>query len=145
MPVPAAMRRLLRVRQVQEEESRAVLEKILRELNSLKAALRAASEWECKGRQIVSESMQSGELRDRLAGQVQEHTARQAKAFLAERIAAAEEQADESRQSYRAACIRMRQVSTLIEKVQGEERLYEARRQQNNLDDWYRLRQRTRS
>ncbi len=68
MAVSRALRRLLRIRELEEEQSRLALESALGELNRLEASLAAAVERERRGRRLVKASAQTGELPDRLAG-----------------------------------------------------------------------------
>ena len=68
MAVSLALRRLLRIRNLQEEQSRLALESALGELHRLEHALTAAIERGRRGRSLVQSSIQTGQLMDRLAG-----------------------------------------------------------------------------
>ena len=75
MPVSRALRRLLRIRELEEEQSRAALESVIGELSCLEKAVVVAAGRDRQGRRLVSSSAQSGELPDRLAGLEESRTA----------------------------------------------------------------------
>ena len=68
MAVSRALRRLLRIRDLQEEQSRLVLESALGELHRLENAMTATFVRDRQGRSLVQASARTGELPDRLAG-----------------------------------------------------------------------------
>ena len=68
MAVSRALRRLLRVRNLEEGQCRLALDSALGELSRLEQALEAAAERGSQGRRLVEASAVSGELADRLAG-----------------------------------------------------------------------------
>jgi len=140
VPVSPVMRRLLRIRELQEDESRSRLENALQELRRLESSLAVASEQEKRGRRLIADSARSSDLLERLAGLEQERSAIHAKAFLVEKIATSELHAAARRAEYLATRIELRQVRTLIEKLLLADRRDEARRNQNNLDEWFRSR-----
>ena len=89
-------------------------------------------------RALVHASAQSGELRDRLAGLEEARTATRQEIALSIRIAAAGRELAEARGCYMAKRTERRQVETLIEAAESEERLLDSRRNQQALDDGYR-------
>ena len=68
MAVSRALRRLLRIRELEEEQCRLALEAAIGELSRLEHAMAATAERDRRGRRLVEASARSGELRDRLAG-----------------------------------------------------------------------------
>src|ERR1039458_373198 len=68
MAVSRALRRLLRIRSLEEEQRRLALESAIGELNRLEHALAATAQQDRRGRRLVEVSARSGELPDRLAG-----------------------------------------------------------------------------
>ncbi len=63
MAVSRALRRLLRIRELEEEQSRLALESALGELNRLKHALTATAERDRRGRRLVEASAQRASCR----------------------------------------------------------------------------------
>jgi len=140
MPVSRALRRLLRIREIEEEQCRMRLEAASGELHQLTAALEATSERDRRGRQMVSASAHSGELPDRLAGMEESRTAARFADFLVPRIAAQEKQVAQLRQEFLEKRVEHRQVETLIEETQAKDAIETDRRSQQMLDDWYNAR-----
>jgi len=61
--VSRALRRLLRIREIEEEQCKLALESALGELHRLEHALTATSALDRRGRRLVEASAHSGELR----------------------------------------------------------------------------------
>jgi hypothetical protein len=141
MAASRALRRLLRIRDLQEEQSRLALESTLGELNRLQDAMRATVERERQGRRLVEASARTGELPDRLAGIEESHATDRLFAVLEPKIAAKEEEVMARRQEYLAKRVERRQAETLIEEAEAEEALEASRRGQQALDNWYASRQ----
>lgn len=137
MAASRALRRLLRIRDLEEEQCRLALETALGELNALENAMRATVERERQGRRLVEASARSGELADRLAGIEESHAADRLFAILGARIAAKEDEVAMLRQQFFAKRVERRQAETLIEEAEVEEALDAERRGQQDIDDWY--------
>jgi len=75
MAVSRALRRLLRIRILEEEQARLAMEAVLGELHTLEHALAATSQRDRRGRRLVEASVQTGELPDRVAGAEETRTA----------------------------------------------------------------------
>lgn len=90
MAVSRALRRLLRIRDIEEEQGRLALESALGDLRHLENALAATVERARSGRRLVGTSAHSGELPDRLAGLEETRAADRRAAVLVPRIADAE-------------------------------------------------------
>lgn len=140
MAVSRALRRVLRVRDLEEEQCRLALESALSELSRLEHALIATSDRDRRGRRLIEASAHSGELPDRLAGLEESHAAVRRANALIPRIAEAELDVAELRQLYLDKRIERRQAETLIEEAEARDAVEAERRSQQGLDDWYRNR-----
>lgn len=140
MAISRAMRRLLRVRDLEEEQSRLALESAVGDLHRLEAALGAAQQRERRGRRLVQTSAQSGELPDRLAGLEETRAGARHAAALTPRIAEAEAEVATLRQEFILKRVERRQAETLIQETAARDALEEERRGQRALDDWFRAR-----
>lgn len=140
MAVSNALRQLLRIRELEEEQSRLALESALGELRRLEQALEASAQWDRRGRGLVEASARSGRLTDRLAGLEESRAAARLKAALTPRIALGEEEVSELRQEFLAKRVERRQAETLIEETEAREAIEADRRNQQSIDDWYRSR-----
>jgi len=137
MAVSRALRRLLRVRDLEEEQRRVALESAMGELHRLETALVATAKLDRRGRALVGRSAGSGELPDRLAGLVDSHAAQLGATVLTPRIAASKNQAMALRDAYLQKRIERRQAETLIEETEALDTLEAERHGQQGLDDWY--------
>jgi len=137
MAVSRALRRLLRVRDLEEEQSRLALESALGELHRLEQALTAAFERERRGRRLVESGVQTGQLADRLAGFEETRSASSHALILQPRIRSKNEEVSERRQEFLLKRMERRQAETLIQETEAKEAVEAARRGQQSLDDWY--------
>jgi hypothetical protein len=137
MAASRALRRLLRIRGIEEEQSRLALESALGDLNRLQGALAATQERDRRGRRLVGISARTGELADRLAGLEEGRAAGRHQAALAPRIADAELDVVALRQEFLARRVERRQVETLIREAEAQEVIEAGRHSQQALDDWY--------
>jgi hypothetical protein len=153
MAVSRAMRRLLRVLDIQEEQSRTALESALAELHQLERAQALAVERGRGGRRLVTSSalrMQRSalfgeqvseqtreQLVDRLAGLEESLAASRAVTVLAAHAVEAERNVTERREEFLSKRIERRQAESLIRKVEAADAVEAGRRGQRSLDDWY--------
>jgi len=137
MAVSRAMRRLLRLREMEEEARRAALESSLGDLRRLEEARAAARVREHSGRLLLAASVHSGEMTDRLAALEETHAAERHKEALEPRIRETEQCVVSRRRELLAKRLERRQVETLIEEAQTSEAAEEGRRTQRGLDDWF--------
>jgi flagellar biosynthesis chaperone FliJ len=137
MAVSRALRRLLKIRNIEEEQSRLALESAVSELNRLEAALAATTERDRLGRRLVERSASNGELPDRLAGLEETRAASCHAAALGPRIADAKLDVAGMREEFLARRVERRQAETLIEETEARDALDAGRRGQQSLDDWY--------
>jgi len=142
MPVSRSMRRLLHIRNIEEEQCRLALESALGELNRLENALRSASERERRGRRLVETGVRGGELLDRVAGLEETHAAGRHTAALTPMIAASTLDVVTRREEYLSKRIERRQAETLIGVTEAQDAVVANRREQQGIDDWYRSRMR---
>ena len=126
MAVSQALRRLLRVLEIEEEQS-----------GNLERSLTVTRVRERSGRRLVISSAQSGELRDRLAGLEETRAARRRAEALAPRIADAEVEVTAFREAFLAKRVERRQAETLISETEAQDAVIAGRRSQQALDDWY--------
>jgi len=137
MAVSRALRRLLRIRDLQEEQSRLVLESALGELHRLENAMTATFERDRQGRSLVQASARTGDLPDRLAGLEETRAASRHAAALAPRVDAAGKEVQDLRQEFFLRRVERRQAETLIQETEAREAAESGRRSQQALDDWY--------
>jgi|SRR5581483_1422544 len=137
VPVSRTLRRLLRILELEEEQSRRVLESAVNELQRLERALNVAAERERRGRRLIAASAESGELTDRVSGVEESHAAMRRAALIAPWIEDAQREAEALRQAYLAKRVERRQAEALIQKAESREAIEAGRRNQQALDDWY--------
>ena len=137
MAVSRALRRLVRVLELEEEQYQISLETAMAELHRLQNALEAAGERERGGRQLISSSVVRNQIEDRLAGIEQTRSAAMSQRHLVPRIADAAADAAERREEYLAKRTERRQAETLVDAAQAQADLEASRRNQSALDEWY--------
>ena len=137
MAVSRALRRLFRIRDLEEEQSRLALEASQADLSRLKHSLESTVERDRRGRQLVERSARSGELPDRLAGLEEARAAVRLAQALTPRIVDAEQDVAELRDQYLEKRVERRQAETLIEEAEARDALATERKSQQGLDDWY--------
>ena len=140
MAISASLRRLLRIRELEEEQSRSALETALGELNQVETALTATEKRERSGRQLVGSSAQSSNLTDRIAGLEEMRAAGVLANALSVRLAAAERHAASLRESFLSKRVQRRQAESLVEESEAHAAVEEARRGQQDMDDLHRSR-----
>lgn len=137
MAVSRALRRLLRIRELEEEQGRLALESALGELHRLENALVATFERKRFGRSLVHASAQTGELTDRLAGFEETRSAVLHAAALGPRIDGMGVEVAGRRQEFLLKRVERRQAETLIAETEAQDAIEDGRRGQQSLDDWY--------
>lgn len=141
MAVSRALRRLVRVLHMQEEQSRTALESALAELHRLERAQASAAERERGGRGLVALSTLSPEATEqivgRLAGLEESLAASRAAAALTVRSAQAAQDASLCREEFLARRVARRQAESLVHRAEAADAVEAGRRGQQALDDWY--------
>lgn len=140
MAVARGLRRLLRIRDLEEEQGRIALEAAMGDLRRLEHAQAAAADRDRRGRRLVDASVRTGELHDRLAGLEEMQASRRLELALDPFIADADLEAAELREEYLKKRIERRQAETLIQEAVARDALDGERRSQHGLDDWFRNR-----
>lgn len=137
MPVSGALRRLLGVRNLEEEQHRASLESALAELHALEHALVIARARERDGRARVSSSASETDPAGRVAALVESSSAARHAAALASRISVAEQEAERLRRQFLSKRLERRQAETLIREEEARDAVQAERRAQQHADDWF--------
>ena len=140
MAVSRALRRLLRIREIEEEQRRLALEAALNELARMERALEAAGKRQLRGRRLVALSARSNDPADRLAGLEQAGAAAYHAGHLAGRIESAAGQVAVLRENLLASRVERRQAETLIEETAARDAIVNSRRGQQAQDDWFAMR-----
>lgn len=140
MAISRALRRLLQVRHLEEEQARLSLESVLSELHQLEKALTTTEQRDRLGRKLFAGSAQSGDLVDRMAGLKESSAAARAAEFLSGAVETATTRSAESREEFLSARIERRQAETLIQEAEEQEAAGAAHRAQQDLDEWHRSR-----
>jgi hypothetical protein len=135
--VSRALRKLLRIRNLEEEQSRIALEAAIADLRRLEEAQSATAERDRRGRRLVDSSVQTGELSDRLAGLEEQHAADRFQIGLAPRVLDAEQDVANLREEYLERRVERRQAETLVKESEAREALEADKRSQQGLDDWF--------
>lgn len=137
MPVLRGLRRLLRVLEIEEEQRRAEMEAVVRDLRRLERGSAAAEARGREGRRLVTASATTGELADRLAGMEESRAALQAAAVLRPKIAEREIALDARRQEFLSKRIERKQTEAVIQRAETVEAIESERRAQREQDDWF--------
>jgi hypothetical protein len=137
MAVSRSLRRLLQIRDLEEEQSRLALESALGELSRLESALTATIERDRRGRRLVEASARTGQLPDWLAGLEETRSASRQAGTLEPRIDATKEDVTARREEFLFKRVERRQAETLIQETEAQEAVEAARHGQQTLDDWY--------
>jgi hypothetical protein len=137
MAVSRALRRLLSVLELEEEQAHATLQRSLGEQHRFEEAHLAVLERERAGRRLLVASAGSGEIVDRLAGMEESRTARRLAGILKTRIAEAAQEVAARREAFLAKRVERQQAATLIEEAQAKEAAEASRRSQQSTDEWF--------
>lgn len=141
MAASRALRRLVRVLELQEEQAQGELEAALGLLRRLEGARAVAAERERLGRRLVAASVQNSELEsqtiDRLAGLEETRRARQLASVLKMRIAEAEREVAVRREAFLAKRVAKQQAETVVREAEEREAVEAGRRVQQMLDEWF--------
>jgi hypothetical protein len=140
MAISRALLKLVRIRDLEEEQCRVVLESALGDLNMLRRAQAGTVERDRRGRLLLNASAHSGELPDRLAGIEEMCAAIRLALVLAPRIEDTEQDVENLREDFLAKRVERRQAETLVEEAETQAALEGERRSQQSLDDWFRNR-----
>lgn len=137
MSASKGLERLLRIREIEEEQRRLQLESALAKRQTLERARETDAHIEKQGRACVRASVFSGALADRQAGLVEAESARKRVPVLATKIAAADKETIERRREFMEKRVERRQAETMIEQAEARDEVESARRSQRGIDDWF--------
>ncbi len=140
MPVSKSMRRLLSIREAEEERSQTGMASALAELHRLEAAIMSTRGRARLARALVASSVKTGEVVDRIAGLEECAIADRLAKILADRIDAARKEVERKRQEFLAKRIERRQVETLCDAMKTQDAVEAKRKIQMALDEWHRAR-----
>ena len=141
MAVSRALKRLLRIRDLEEEQRHIALQTAMGELNRLEQALVVTGQRKRLGRAMMEQGIQQGELFERIAGIEEQALADRMVRALEPRLAAQQNEVRLRREAYMEKRIERRQVETLLEEAAKREQIEADRRTQQGLDDWFSSRQ----
>jgi hypothetical protein len=138
MAVSRALRRLLRVRELEEGQRRLELESALGELRALEQALERNTARGRAGRRLITEGIEKNEIAHRLAGLEEQSAAGRMATRLEQCMEPAAERVSDRRAAYLMTRTGRRQAETLIEETEARDARDALRRVQQELDDWHR-------
>ena len=139
MPVSSGLKRLLRIRELEEELSQSALESAVSEREHFQRTLQLAIDRKSAGRNLWGRSVAACESENRQVGLEEICIAGRLAECASMQLAEAERQLSERRESYLATRTRSRQAQTLIEETESEEARRALRRDQQELDEWFHL------
>ncbi len=134
-----ALRRLLRIRALQEEQSRLALETAQAEQKRLDAALAESRRSERRSRESIFAGVRSGDAVERIAGIMQSFESERASKQIAAWKLEADLAAARLRKAFLADRTERRQTERMVEAAAAEATAQEERSAQKALDDWHRM------
>lgn len=140
MPVSSFMRRLLHIRELEEEQCRLQLDGEVGELRRLEGAIRVVTQRDRIARASVTSGIENDILTDRVAGLEESSRASRLSELLVERANAIEQSAEELRRSLLLRRTDRLQIETLIQDAAAKNITETGRRIQQTLDDWHNTR-----
>ena len=140
MKASQTLRRLLRIRALEAEQSRRALESAEAALRPLEMALAATQSSAHLGREWVVRSAQNGDAYDRIAGVEQTRASESAAAWIAAEKAAAEDEAAARKVEFLADYRRRKQTESLLNAAETQGDKEAEKRSQEALDDWHLMR-----
>lgn len=140
MAIAHALRRLLRILELEEEQAQAVLDAALAQRRNLQKGWDAAVLRDRAGRRLVAASALSNNFIDRLAGLEETAVAKRIAAILRSHLAQADKETARRRAELLAKRVERSQAETLVQEAEAREASKTARRTQRSIDDWYLMR-----
>ena len=137
MATVRALKRLLRVLTLEEEQAHTALQSALSVLRHWEQCLQLAVDRERRGRRLLAESARNEEAVDRAAALEESSAGRRALAVLRPRVEYSEREVARQRAEFLAKRVERRQTGTLLREAEAREGLEKARRAQQGMDDWY--------
>ena len=131
------LRRLTRIRELEEEQSRLALEAAARIREQAAAELMAAHQEQRDGRADLVRGVERNDPRDRQTGLVRMEVATRHVEHLRPQLQQLDNELARQRDEYLARRTARRQVETLLGEAEQRARQEADRRAQQMLDDWY--------
>lgn len=133
MAVSKTLLRLLRIRELEEEQRKLALEAELARLHRLDAALGISNARRQRGRALL----RTGDAEDRLAAVVEIEAAQREASILERHRTETEQESERLRTLFLEKRTERRQAEGLIETAQSRDQMQERQRAQQRLDDWH--------
>ncbi|HEX8812060.1 MAG TPA: hypothetical protein VF742_08720 [Terracidiphilus sp.] len=141
MPVSNALKRLLRIRDLEQEQHRRALESALAELHQLEDALARATTRERDGRSSFAASVLDREPDERTvdlqSSRIESAIGQKHLQVLTPRVSRAEVQTTMRRQEFLLKRMERRQAETLIQETETADAVEAVRQSQRKLDEWF--------
>ncbi len=131
------LQRLLRLRAIEEEQSRLELEAAMREQSRAQQQVALAGQELARGQAHFVEGIAIDHGATRAGGLMETEQARLRQTALKPRLAAAAEEAEQKRAMFMMNWTRRRQVETLVRESEQAAAHETGKRAQQMLDDWY--------
>jgi flagellar export protein FliJ len=129
--------RLLRLRELEEEQTRIQLESAVGDRDRVQEDLAQTADYLTQGRQSFRASVTNRDAMGRTGAVLETEQARQQRLRILPRLQAAEAEVTRQREEYLLRRTGRRQVETLVENEKEMAAVETARRVQQILDDWY--------
>jgi flagellar export protein FliJ len=137
MAAKKVLERLLRLRELEEEQNRLELEAAVGDRNRIAQELNAALERRAQGRRSFVAGIGEVDSAQRCGGVLEMEQARRLGQRIAPRLEAAEDEMLRQREKFLVSRTGKRQVETLVEQQRQDEHQLAMRRAQQMLDDWF--------
>jgi flagellar export protein FliJ len=137
MAVRRVLARLLRLRELEEEQRRLELEAAVGERNQMAQEMSRAEERQARGRKSFVAGLGEPDSAGRFGGVMEMEHARRLQQLIEPRLVAAEDAMLRRREVFLTSRTGRRQVEILVERQEETERESAMRRAQQMLDDWY--------
>ena len=137
MAVRRVLSRLLRLRELEEEQSRVELEIAVGKRNRVAEQLAQAVQRQAQGRRNFANGIVERDTTSRTGAVMEMEQARRQQLRIEPRLAAADTEVGRQREEFLARRTKRRQVETLVDQERAMIREEAGRRAQQVLDDWY--------
>ena len=137
MAVKPMLERLLRLRELEEEQSRLELERASTVHARVEQQRNSVARRQAVMRRAFVAGIEAGNNLGRSGAVIEMERAREQTAQIELRLAAAERELRRQREEFLVRRTSRRQVETLVDEAKAELELMASRRAQQMLDDWY--------
>lgn len=140
MSVAPTLIRLQSIRRAEEQQCRTMLDAAAAELDKFREMLASLKERLRRSRALITASVRTGVVEDRLAALGEDVLLGSLTRVLAAKIVDAEQCVLQARSQLLDKRIERRQVETLLEAVRLQAGIDESRKSQSAMDEWFRAR-----